>query len=62
MQEHVSVLFTHRGISGPAALGISREVAEKMASGLRGGGVVTVDLAPDDVFDVLKSRFDEFER
>ena len=41
------LLFTHRGVSGPCALGISREISEQMALGIRGGGVVEVDLAPD---------------
>ena len=46
------VLFTHKGISGPAALGISREIAERMPSG--GAGIVEVDLAPDKSFEQLQ--------
>lgn len=38
------LLFTHRGVSGPCALGISREVAERRPSGPVS---VEVDLAPD---------------
>lgn len=42
------LLFTHHGISGPTALGISREVAERA-----GQGVITleVDLQPDKSFE-----------
>lgn len=46
------LLFTHRGISGPTALGISRVVTVEMES-----GVVTleVDLVPDETFESLSS-------
>ncbi len=32
------LLFTHKGVSGPAALGISREISEKIAVGVALGG------------------------
>ena len=48
------LLFTHRGLSGPCALGISRQIAEQIAAGVAGGGVVEVDLAPDSEFQVLR--------
>jgi predicted Rossmann fold flavoprotein len=41
------LLLTHRGVSGPNALGISREVAEAME---RGPATLEVDLAPGDDF------------
>jgi predicted Rossmann fold flavoprotein len=44
------LLFTHRGISGPTALGISRVVAEQMESG---NVSHEVDLAPDQTFEEL---------
>jgi len=49
------LLFTHKGLSGPCALGISREIGERMASGLRGGGIVEIDLAPDLTFEALQT-------
>lgn len=48
-------LFTHKGISGPCALGISREVGEKLDGGLPGGGMLEVDLAPDHSFEHLQA-------
>ncbi|HET6382213.1 MAG TPA: aminoacetone oxidase family FAD-binding enzyme [Armatimonadota bacterium] len=44
------LLFTHRGVSGPCALGISREVAER-----RSAGPVTleVDLAPSSPIEAI---------
>lgn len=47
-------LFTHRGISGPCALGISREVAEVMNEGQV---TVELDLVPDLKFEVLQEEF-----
>ena len=46
------LLFTHFGVSGPTALGISREVAEAFE-----GGAVTleVDVAPDETFESLSA-------
>lgn len=47
------LLFTHRGLSGPTVLGISREVAE------RGAGVLEIDLKPDESYEVLSARLSE---
>ena len=44
------MLFTHQGLSGPCALGISRNVAEKS---LEGPVAMSVDLLPDRTFDQL---------
>ncbi len=44
------LLFTHFGISGPTALGISREVAEAME---HGKVVLEADLLPDRTFESL---------
>jgi predicted Rossmann fold flavoprotein len=49
------LLFTHKGLSGPCALGISREIAERMAVGLALGGVLEVDLTPDTSFEALQA-------
>lgn len=47
------LLFTHRGVSGPTVLGISREVAEHASD------VVTleIDLAPDLKLDTIQAEF-----
>jgi len=50
------LLFTHKGLSGPCTLGISREVSERMAAGLDGGGVIEVDLAPDTPYEALQAH------
>ncbi len=47
------LLFTHQGISGPCALGISRLVAEAVEQGEVG---LEVDLAPDTSEDVLREQ------
>jgi predicted Rossmann fold flavoprotein len=44
------LLFTHHGISGPTALGISREVAEAK---VRGPVELEVDVTPDRSFEAL---------
>lgn len=44
------LLFTHRGISGPTALGISRVVTEQMEEGEVS---LEVDIAPDKTFEQL---------
>ena len=44
------VLFTHHGISGPTALGISRAVTEAAESGAVG---LEVDVLPDRSFEAL---------
>ena len=50
------LLFTHKGLSGPCALGVSREVGERMAVGLALGGLVEVDLLPDTSFEALQAQ------
>ena len=51
------LLFTHKGISGPCALGISREVAVQLAkSAGREAGILDVDLRPDTAFETLVSN------
>jgi predicted Rossmann fold flavoprotein len=53
------MLFTHHGISGPTALGISREVVER----LRHGNVdLEVDLTPDTTFEALSADALEFTK
>jgi predicted Rossmann fold flavoprotein len=47
------MLFTHRGLSGPTILGISRDVAEKLESA---AVKLEVDLAPNESFEELGSR------
>lgn len=42
------LLFTHRGISGPTALGVSREVSEGM---LAGKVSLEVDILPDQTYE-----------
>jgi predicted Rossmann fold flavoprotein len=46
------LLFTHHGISGPTALGISREVTEGLE---RGSVTLEVDLLPDTGFEALSA-------
>lgn len=53
---HGDLLFTHKGVSGPCALGVSREIAERMAHGLTHGGLLEVDLAPDVSFEALQAQ------
>lgn len=50
------LLFTHKGVSGPCALGVSREIAERMAVGVHQGGIVEVDLMPDVPFEELQTQ------
>ncbi|MBX7133264.1 MAG: NAD(P)/FAD-dependent oxidoreductase [Fimbriimonadaceae bacterium] len=47
------LLFTHRGISGPTVLGISRMVSEAKESG---PVTIEVDLAPSETFEELSTR------
>ena len=50
------LLFTHKGVSGPCALGISREVAVQLAkSAGREAGILDVDLRIDTAFETLVS-------
>jgi predicted Rossmann fold flavoprotein len=46
------LLFTHRGVSGPCALGVSRVVAERLETG---DVSLDVDLCPDESFERLGS-------
>lgn len=45
------LLFTHKGLSGPTALGVSREIAERDHV-----GAVEADLVPDTSFETLRAR------
>lgn len=47
------LLFTHHGISGPTALGVSRSVAEALEKGMV---TLEVDLQPDFTFEKLGER------
>jgi predicted Rossmann fold flavoprotein len=47
------LLFTHRGISGPTALGVSRVVTEHME---QGSVSLEVDLLPDSNFEAVSDR------
>lgn len=47
------LLFTHQGVSGPAALGVSRLVAERQDDG---EATLEVDLVPDESFESLSAR------
>jgi hypothetical protein len=46
------LLWTHKGVSGPTALGVSREVAEAIPD----ASVAEVDVAPDEPHDKLTAR------
>ncbi len=46
------LLYTHRGISGPCALGISREVAENQQHGTI---MLEVDVVPDQSYEIMSS-------
>ncbi|MCU0315824.1 MAG: NAD(P)/FAD-dependent oxidoreductase [Fimbriimonadaceae bacterium] len=48
------LLFTHRGVSGPTVLGISRVVAENWPSGPAN---LEVDLVPDFTFEQIQARW-----
>ena len=50
------LLFTHQGVSGPNALGISRAVARAME---HGEAILDVDIHPDVAQEVLAVRFAE---
>ena len=45
------LLFTHQGVSGPAALGVSRMIAERSEEAM-----LEVDLLPDETFEALTTR------
>jgi predicted Rossmann fold flavoprotein len=46
------LLFTHKGVSGPTALGVSREIAEALPE----HSTVEVDLYPDETFEQVSAR------
>nr|WP_309695796.1 NAD(P)/FAD-dependent oxidoreductase [Armatimonas sp.] len=46
------LLFTHKGVSGPTALGVSREVAEALPE----DSTVEVDLYPDESFEQVTAQ------
>jgi predicted Rossmann fold flavoprotein len=52
-------LFTHQGISGPCALGISRIVTERL---LEGSVSLEVDLAPDVPFEQMVERVRDYSQ
>lgn len=52
-QWHGDLLLTHQGVSGPAALGVSRIVAERH---LQGEATLEVDLLPSENQEALSSR------
>jgi predicted Rossmann fold flavoprotein len=56
---HGDLLFTHQGISGPCALGVSRAVAERME---QEPVVALVDLAPDLAHDELSSELQTLQK
>ena len=45
------LLFTHKGLSGPTALGVSREIAERAD-----GSTVEADLAPSQTWEELQAN------
>jgi predicted Rossmann fold flavoprotein len=53
------LLFTHRGISGPTALGVSREVAEAMPDG---EVTLEVDILPDKPFEAVSQSIVDWTR
>lgn len=53
------LLFTHRGISGPCCLGISREVSEHIS---QAPVTLEVDVVPDLSFEELTERFLAYAR
>jgi predicted Rossmann fold flavoprotein len=54
------LLYTHKGISGPTALGISREVAEHLATGTANAfPYIEADLVPAAAFEDLRQDLRE---
>lgn len=45
------LLFTHKGVSGPTALGVSRDIAERENT-----GAIEADLVPETSFEDLRAR------
>ena len=52
------VLFTHKGVSGPSALGVSREIAE----GFPEDSTLEVDLLPDASLEVVAASLSDWAR
>jgi len=52
------LLFTHRGVSGPTVLGITREIAERWQDGLH---TLEVDFFPKQNFDQLLESANRFK-
>lgn len=50
------LLFTHKGVSGPTALGVSREVAERLESPGGLEAVIEADLAPSVTYESLQAQ------
>jgi predicted Rossmann fold flavoprotein len=48
------LLYTHKGISGPVTLGISRDVAEHMAGDTQAAPFIEADLLPSMAFEKLR--------
>lgn len=46
------LLWTHKGVSGPTALGVSREIAEAMPA----DSLVEADMFPDEAFEQISER------
>jgi predicted Rossmann fold flavoprotein len=55
------LLFTHKGVSGPCALGISREIAERMAVSSE-LPIVEVDLVPDKEYEEIRESLRKLAR
>jgi predicted Rossmann fold flavoprotein len=50
-------LYTHKGVSGPTVLAISRDVAERLSvTGGQSAPFIEADLAPDIAFETLRER------
>ncbi|MCW5939273.1 MAG: NAD(P)/FAD-dependent oxidoreductase [Fimbriimonadaceae bacterium] len=47
------LLFTHRGVSGPTVLGVSRAIAERENEG---GVTLNADLVPDSAFETVQAE------
>lgn len=50
------VLFTHKGLSGPSALAVSRNAAELLSLNSSNRPIVELDLSPDEPFEQLHAR------
>ena len=49
-------LFTHKGLSGPATLGITREISEALAEDPTAKPIVECDFFPDKPFECLRDH------